>query len=270
MNRLSVRLCLLIIFMMLPAVRGEMRPFQLPDGRVLEAEVVSYNSRLGLVELRRTDGKTVAVKPQVFVQKDQSYIQQWIARNAFLSERILRVTCRDDVVKKWKEEETRDINYTSGTVEKNFIHNVIKYEETLFQFELENSGDTAIEGLEIEYCIYYEQSTMVWEVKPIPEKKTFHGRIAVPALPPGGSGAVQTKTVMTYEDDVNPISMRDGDQRRGGKGEIIGIRARLRMKGNKTGAFREVTVPKTLSDEEFPWTVKSSSNTRKKYRKNAR
>lgn len=249
-------------------VQAEMHAFLLPDGRGIEAEVMSHNSRLGLVELKLINGKTVSVKPSIFVEEDQAYIRQWIAQNAFLSERTLRITCDDNVVKKWKEEETRDVRYTSGTIEKDFIHNVIKYVDTRYQFDLKNNGDAVIEGLEIEYCIYYEQSYMVWEEKPPVEQKTFHGRVDVPVISSRGTASVQTKTVMTYEDDVNPIPQLDGDQRRGGKGKIIGIRARIRMKGKDAGAYREITVPKTLSDTKYPWTEATSSNTRKQYRKN--
>ena len=40
---------------------------------------------------------------------------------AFLSDSILQVKCNDQVLKKWKEEEKRDIRYTGGEVEEGFV-----------------------------------------------------------------------------------------------------------------------------------------------------
>ena len=50
-----------IMSVLLAAFRAsaEMRPFSLHDGRSVEAEIVGYNAKLGQVELKRMDGKSV-------------------------------------------------------------------------------------------------------------------------------------------------------------------------------------------------------------------
>lgn len=250
------------------AAQAEMHAFSLPDGRALEAEIMGYNAKVGLVELKRQDGKRVKVKPSVFVEDDQKYIKEWAASNAFLSERMLKVECDDQIVKKWKEEETQDVRYTDGSIEKNYIHNVIKYENVAYDFTFNNTTAIPIRDLVLEYCIYYEQSTMVWEDKPEAEQKTFCGHMDVPELREEAVVKLSTKPVMIYEDDINPVPQLNGDQRRPGKGKIIGVRARLKMK--KGEAFREISKPSTLSKEKYPWATKSSSNKRKPYQRGRR
>ena len=259
----------LVCIFILPGalVQAEMRAFELPDGRTIEAEIVSSNSKLGQITLKRVDGRTVSVKPGIFVEKDQQYIREWTSSNAFLSESILRIKCDDEVVKKWKEEETRDITYTGGSIEKDFTHNVIKYENSAYTFLFKNNSDAPIQNLMLEYCIYYEQSTMVWEEKPNIELKTFHGKMDIPVVASGGEVSVQTKPVMTYEDDINPVPQLGGDQRRPGEGRVLGLHARIRIKRGREDVFREVSLPKTFSNDKYPWTTKSLPNSRKPYRR---
>ena len=64
------------------------REFTLPDGRSLEAEIVQYDERLGQVELKRADGKLVKIKPSVFVEEDQAYVDEWIIHSIFKGRHI--------------------------------------------------------------------------------------------------------------------------------------------------------------------------------------
>ena len=68
--------------------RVELHEFTLKDGRTLKAEIVGYNAKLGKVELKRTDGKRVPVKPTVFVEADQSYIREWFMLDGVRNERL--------------------------------------------------------------------------------------------------------------------------------------------------------------------------------------
>jgi hypothetical protein len=266
MSRAGVWVVAVILLFASP-VCAEMHVFSLQDGRVLEAEIVDYNGKLGKVTLKRLDGKRVPVKVNIFVEVDQQYIKEWAASNAFLSDSILQVKCNDQVLKKWKEEEKRDIRYTGGEVEEGFVHNVIKYEDIVYAFTFKNTASTSIRGLHLEYCIYYEQSYMVWEEKPEMEQKTFSSSLELSELKEKLEVTVNTKPVMIYEDDINPVPIRDGDQRRPGKGKIIGIRARLSMKAGDKNIVREIVSPNSLSEEKYPWSTKTSSNKRPAYRK---
>jgi hypothetical protein len=236
-------------------VYGEMHAFTLPDGRTLEAEVVDFNGRLGTVVLKRADGKRIPIKPEVFIEADQQYIREWSKTLAFRSENVLKISCADDVVKDWKKEETQDIRYTDGSVEKDFIVNIKKYEQIAFNFEFNNLGDAPLKGISMEYCIYYEQSNMAMDKKPETVQKVFQGKETVPEIPVKKKVSMTTKPVEIYEDNLNNIPQGgDGDVRRPGKGDVHGMRARLYMttsSGEKV--MREVSSPSTLSEKNYPW-----------------
>ena len=243
-----------------------MHAFELKDGRALEAEIVDYDGRSGKVTLKRSDGKRVPVPTNIFIEKDQAYIRDWVSLNAFLSN-TLSVNISDRTSKKWKEEQKTDVRYTDGTVEKDFIHNIIKYEEVVFDVEFNNQGGVSLDDLMIEYCVYYEQSTMVWEDKPEVKQKTYYAKLDVPELKVKVPVKISSKPVMIYEDDINPVPQLDGDQRRPGKGKIIGIRTRLRSKKGDGAVYRETCSPSTLSDKKYPWSTTMMPNRREAYRK---
>ena len=73
------------------------------------------------MELKREGGKRVKVRPSIFVAEDQAYIKEWDAVKAFTSGRLLKISCDDNQLDKWKEEEWKDVRYTSGNVEKELM-----------------------------------------------------------------------------------------------------------------------------------------------------
>ena len=248
-----ITLCLLLL-LGVAVVKAEMHEFNLPDGRTLEAEIVDYDARRGLVELKRTDGKRVKIKPSIFIPDDQAYIEEWGQSLAFLSDRLLEIECNDTVVEKTKEKEIKDVTYTDGQVVKDFITTVKTIDKTAFELVFNNTSSTALSGVRMEYGIFYEQSEMAWQMKPEQVQKVFYGKTDVPALPEKSKITVLTEAVTTHEDSINPIPQAGGDQRRPGKGEVHGIRVRLYMK-TPTGkeVMRELCQPETLSEKKFPW-----------------
>ncbi len=235
---------------------AEMHAFSLPDGRALEAEIMDYNTKLGLVELKRADGKRVKVKPSVFVEEDQAYIREWAKSLAFRSPNIFKITCSDETVKKWKEEETQDIRYTDGTVEKDFTINVKKFEQIAYKIAFNNTGATVLQGMTLEYCIFYEQSKLTRRgEKPEMQQKTLKGKIDVTVIQGKSKSEVLTKPAEIYEDNLIDIPQGgDGDQRRPGIGDVHGIRGRLYLKaGDGSTVMREFSKPTSLSEKDFRW-----------------
>ncbi len=260
--RVVKRLALWFVLILPGAGQAETHIFSLPDGRALEAEIVGYDFRTGRIEIERIDGKRVKVDPAGFIQPDQQYIKDWIAANAFLSDGVLKVKCDRRLLKRWKERESVDIRYSSGEIEEGFIHNVIKYEEVAYGFVFRNQGVAPIRGLMLEYCIYYEQSAMSWQTTPKEELKTVYGSIDLPTIPSKEEISLQTDPVKIYEDNLNRIPMREEDARRGGKGKVIGIRARLSLKDGDKKTMRELLEPDTMAEEDYPWTNETSTKDR--------
>lgn len=257
MNRYNILgLCIYVLFIGTLFSHAEMHAFELPDGRTLEAEIMDYNTKLGLVELKRVDGKRVKVKPDLFIEKDQKYIREWTKSLAFRSPNIFKITCGDETLKKWKKEETKDIRYTDGIVEKDFVINVKKFEQIAYEIEFNNTGSTALQGITLEYCIFYEQSKMTNNgEKPEMKQKVLKGKLDVAAIPAKSKSDLMTKPVELYEDNlVNIPQGGDGDQRRGGEGDVHGIRGRLYLKTDSgETVMREFSKPTSLSEKDYRW-----------------
>ena len=231
---------------------SETRAFSLLDGRTIEAEIVDYDGRQGAVTLKRVDGKRVPVKTDIFVEADQLYFKEWDAAKAFTSDSLFRISCDEEVLEKRKEEVYKDLRDTEGNVEEHLMKE-IKYEDIAYNLNLRNGNKTALDNMRMEYRIYYEQSRESRD-NPDATQYVLAGKTDLPALPGGGTAAVTTDAVTIYSDNINSIDWSDGSARVGGKGEVIGLRARLYITmGSGAEMTREITYPKTLSDKGFPW-----------------
>ena len=234
------------------ALFAEMRAFELPDGRMLEAEIVDYDARSGKVTLKRADGNRVPVKANIFIEKDQAYIREWDAAKSFASDRFLKIGFDQDTLKRWKEEVYKDLRDTDGNVEE-YLMKEIKFEDVAYQVELRNMNKTPLDGMRMEYRIYYEQSRENRD-KQNPTQYIWGGKSDISTLSGGQSVKVGTEPVTIYDDNLNPISWADGSERVPGRGDVHGIRARIYLK-TKSGKeiMRECCHPSTLSSADYPW-----------------
>jgi hypothetical protein len=252
MSRLNLVLSLFVAVVLIQKVGAEMHSFSLEDGRALEAEIVDYNAKLGKVTLKRPDGKRIPVQADIFVSADRAYIKEWDASKAFTSESLLKVVCKAEMIKKSKEEIYKDIRDSEGNVEE-YLMKEIKYEEIAYTLSFMNRNKADLDGIRIEYRIYYEQSSENRD-KAVPDQYVLAGRANLPVLIGGKKTLFTSNPSTVYTDNINSIDWADGSARVGGKGDVHGIRARLFLK-NASGSeiMREVVYPTTLSANKFPW-----------------
>ncbi len=251
-SRQIVMLCLCTITMGISTAIAEMHAFTLEDGRALEAEIIDYNAKLGKVTLKRMDGKRIPVPSNIFIEADQEYIHEWDAAKAFSSDRFLKIFCDDEKIKERKEEKYKDISDTEGNVEKTLMK-ITAFEHIGYEITLQNMNQTAINGVRMEYNIYYEQSKESYE-KPVADQKTFTDKITLPSLMGKKKTLVMTKGVEIHNDNINSINWVSGRARVGGKGEVHGMRARIYMKTSSgREIMREFCHPVSLSLGKFPW-----------------
>lgn len=230
--------------------RAEFHEFKTPDGKSVKAEITDFKQ--GMVELQRENGKRVKVKASIFIEADQQYIEEWSALQNFLSDRLLKIECRENNVENWKKEEWDDVRYEDGSTERELLK-VTKHERIAYDVTLQNRGLDALEGMRIEYVIYYEQSEESWE-KPTAEQKTVFKKADIPALPGRASHLVTTDSIVIYVDSINQQNWVSGKVRTGGKGQINGIRGRLYIKTDSgKEVMREFCSPSALSEQQFPW-----------------
>ncbi len=240
--------------------RAEMHIFTSPNGQAIEAKIVGYDERAGLVQVERKDGKRVKVKPSIFVEDDQRYIRNWVRSQAVLSKRSLRIESTERTVKEWKEEESMDVTYSNGSTEKDFIYNEIEFESVVYDFTFKNGTRSTITDLVLEYCIYYEQSGTTWQKKPEPQIKTRYGKTKIAVIKADEPLTISTEPVMIYEDSLNMLPQAGGDQRRAGEGAMIGVHARIKLEVDGEEVSREWSYPKSLDQEKYPWVETTSPN----------
>ena len=158
------------------------------------------------------------------------------------------------MVEKRKEKELEDVQHHGGSIRKDFEKTLTTFGRIAFEVNFQNQNKFELKDIRMEYQIYYEQSEMVWEKKPEVKQKHFSGEMAVPTLPGKSKTMVTTESVEIHEDCVNRVLMIGGDKRRGGKGEVHGIRVRLYMKmSSGKDLLREFSFPEKLSEKKFPW-----------------
>ena len=231
------------------------RDFTDTQGRSIRGRVLSFDAVKGVVQIEAESGKKARMPLTGLIGEDQEYIQAWGNAQGFLDESKLKIQTVDRKIDESEEEKRRDVTYTSGDTEKDFLTNVITTEKMVYEFEFSNSNLDALEGIRMEYQIYYEQSKMTRDdTKPEPQQIIMKDKMSIPVVPGKGKITVTTKSIDIYEDHINPVPQAGGDRRQGGKGRVNGVRARLYIQLS-TGEelMREVCHPKSLSDEKFHW-----------------
>ncbi len=253
MKRLVLFVCLMA---MVSGVRAatQYRDFTSADGKTIRGCIKAYDPAKKMVTIERDNRKSSKVSITVFSETDQAYILEWDASKGFSSESLLKISCNDKVVEKRKEKELEDIHYTGGSVTKDFEKTVTIFERIAYEIQFQSKNTSELKDIRMEYQIYYEQSEMVWEKKPEVKQKHFGGKMVIPTLPGQSKTAVTTESVEIHEDNVNPVPQAGGDQRRGGKGDVHGIRVRLYLKmASGAEIMREFSSPEKLSEKKFPW-----------------
>ena len=226
--------------------------FTLPDGRTIEATIRSFNDHSGLVELERLDGKIVKIKPTVFIEKDQRYIQMWSEERLFLSSLHLQIEVDDVVLDQWKEEEYEDLTDTAGNTERELMKE-IHFEKVAYEVTLKNRSAEPFEDLYVEYVIFYEQSQESYD-KPKIHQLTKRDTVEIQRIDGKSTWVKKTDDVTVHKDNIMSKNWTSGRSRTGGKGEVHGLRARLCKKMlDGSVRYREFTSPTSLSETRYPW-----------------
>jgi hypothetical protein len=224
-------------------------------GRAINARIVAYDARNQIISMKMENGRQGKIPLAQLSEEDKKYVETWHRFSNFLDERKFLISGSKTEIDSGKDKVFGDLNYVGGDTVENFLMNVVKWEQIAFKLDFSNSNDMPIDGLRMEYKIYYEQSEMTADgIKPEPKSLVFDGSATVPMVPKKGKVSVTTQAVRIYEDDVNPRPILGGDPRQGGEGDVHGIRIKVFMKLNSGEEMeREFCYPSGLSDEKFPW-----------------
>lgn len=119
----------LLVAMLALAEEPEFRAFTAKDGRTLEARIVGHLPAKGQVQIERRTGKKIWVKPDIFSEADQAYIQSWLMVEQFA-----------DSLKVSTEEQDGHL------------------QSIYYLLTLENRGNVDFRGLYMDYRMYLEAS----------------------------------------------------------------------------------------------------------------
>lgn len=213
--------------------RAELHEFKLPDGRSIKAEIVDFNAKLGVAELKLENGSVKKIKPSIFVKDDQDYISGWAQLAGFRSPSFFKITCQTDLVEKWKETETGDISYSDGSTEEATISET-KYERFVYEIKLENRNAVPLKNIKIEYRIFYEQGlggSGDERSKLTVSKKKVSGDLDLASLAPKKKLILKTKPVVIHEKEYSGDFDYTGGDPVKESGDIKGIWLQVSTKG---------------------------------------
>jgi hypothetical protein len=234
---------------------AEMREFKLPDGRTIKAEVVSFNGKLGKVQLRLENGVLKKVKPEIFVEEDQHFIKEWATVKAFMNETFFKLSCQKDLVKKWKDTLVSNVRYSGGNVEKETIGE-LKFEKFAYKLLLDNRNNVPLENVTIKYCIFCEEKGKgQWKKGTGWLNAETKGTINIDKLLAKSKRTVVTSPVVVGRQEITGDIVSSGTEstyeKISAEMEGIWVRVTIKMPSGQT-ATREVFEPESL-EGKYSW-----------------
>ena len=146
MQRVKWLMGLLLLMAVAASVAGsgqdEFRAFTSVDGRTIEARIVVYDAKKGMLQIERRGKRKIWVTPNVFSKKDQQYINEWIVASAFLSNSNLRISLQ--------KKSTGSVGRSGESfgTDKNQVHKLH------FEVKVRNNSRNSMHRLKIEYYYY--------------------------------------------------------------------------------------------------------------------
>jgi hypothetical protein len=225
---------------------AEMREFKLPDGRTIKAEIVSFNGKLGKVQLRLENGALKKVKPEVFVEEDQHFIEEWATIKAFMNEAFFKLSCQKDLVKKWKDDIMGLVSYSDGRDAETDTIGEMKFEKFVYKVILDNRNDVSLKYIKIEYCIFCKEEGKGHWAGGSPDwfKKEIVGVINIDKLPAKSKEIEVTKPAVIARQEILGDFVNT-HEKISAKVEGIWVRITIEMPSGET-ATREIFKPKNL------------------------
>lgn len=221
----------------------EYRDFLSADGKAIRGKVLRFDARKQTVTIQRDNKKTATVPLRAFSDKDQEYVLEWEFNKVFLSNSSFKIEAKRKKVK--DKEESYSGSYSAE-----------KLENTAYEVVLQNKSTSELKGLEVEYCIYYEQEKST-RGKTIDEEGVLYGTLEVASMRAKSSKELMTEavSVYTYELDSNFIYVDGTDNKISGK--VRGVWIRVNMKTDSGNVLtRDFCMPDSLSNSKA-WTTSS-------------
>ncbi|MDF7798926.1 hypothetical protein P4C99_05600 [Pontiellaceae bacterium B1224] len=211
----EVKLLLSIILFSVCSSYAEAVTIQDKEGREVDAEVLSLTK--GKLKLKRKDGKIFSIKMSSLSETSQSSVLAELKSRANkISEKTLKVSYNEKrIAKSQNNSESRSIDIN----------------EIIIEITLENRGKYALEGLVLEYTIYYTEERLGRGDKDFSQERSFQGKLDIPKLDPKSKVKLKTKSVELWNSSMNGNFMPSSGSKDSAQDEIVAKWIRIK-KGN--------------------------------------
>ncbi len=225
------------------------RDFLSHDGKAIRGRVLRYDARSRKVTIERDNRKVFTVPIYAFSDEDQTYILEWEFNKVFLSDSSFRIEAKRKKMDTKKE--GSDYDYYGDSIDSK------KVETFGYELLLQNRSSSTLKGLEVEYCIYYEQETS-GRGKTADEEGVRHGTLDVGSLGPKAKRTLTTEpvSIYTYELDADWSYVDGRDNKITGK--VRGLWVKVHMKNEEGKVItRDFCMPDSLSNS-MAWAATSA------------
>ncbi|TDU81507.1 hypothetical protein EI77_00817 [Prosthecobacter fusiformis] len=214
--------CALLIFSLIPGLHAEPRTFTSPDGRTLLAEIQSATP--DMVTLKLVNGPILAVPINKFSESDQAFVAEWRKANP--------VTIKYDFASSYTKDKANSTKQTVNNVE-------ITTETWLCNLKLANRSNQTLEGLKVNYEIYYSQAN-----GPTMVTRKATGNATIPSLKHLEETAIKTTTVQLKTSKLEGgFYYADGSRSRN-KDTIEGMVVKISHQGKQVYEWASSGLPK--------------------------
>ena len=223
------------------------RDFLSKDGKAIRGRVLRYDARKSKVTIERDNRKVFTVPIFAFSDDDQEYILRWELNKVFLDDGDFKIDAKR---KKFDEEK--------GSGSTFYGYSIDSRETETFGYEitLENRSTSPLEGLKVDYCIFYEQENS-GNGKTIDEEGVRCGTLDVASLRAKSSKELLTEpvSIYTYELDADWVYADGRDNKI--SGDVRGVWVRVtKALDNGEVLTRDFCMPDSLSNSKT-WTTSS-------------
>ena len=224
--------CLVVVVAGAWAAGGKQyRDFTSADGKTIRGCIKAYNPAKKMVTIERDNRKTAKVSITVFSETDQAYIRDWGVLRNFVQGSTFKISARR---KRCDNDGESDKTHY---IEKDVT-------DTHYEILLENKSVSKLKGIELKYCIYYEQ-----EEGKACNQGVYCGDLPIESINPASSKTLLTEVVSTYTAELSGNARYTSGKSNVQRGDVHGIwiRVHLKLPSGQKGT-REFCYPDSLNN----------------------
>ncbi len=249
MKRLVLFVCLMA---MVSGVRAatQYRDFTSAEGKTIRGCIKAYDPAKKMVTIERDNRKTAKVPVGVFSEADQAYIRDWEVLRCFMTDRFFKISAKRKRRDNEADSSTSRLQTESGSFQSEKKREV---EDTHYEILLGNRSASEMKGLEIKYCIYYEQEERRND-KEVCSQGVYCGKLPAFSMASRGGKTIQTEAVSIFAEELPPGWSYGNESGRSSvdtvqRGDVHGIwiRVHLNLPSGQKG-MREFCYPDSLSN----------------------